>query len=240
MRWEDRSPLGLIHLPAGGVGRRAALELDELLVGLHEDDRDDVRVLVITGLGGGNKAEPGEEGDAFSAGVEPPARLVSSRRPVVAVIDGPCRSAHLALALGADVRIAGPAAVFSLPDVQDGALPGWDAVGLLVGVVGPGRATPMVLAGAEVSAQDAVVAGLVHEVAEDPFARALALAAQLAERGPLALEYAKEAIWRGSRLAMTDALRLEADFNHLLQASADRAEGLTAFFEKRPPRFQGR
>ena len=98
----------------------------------------------------------------------------------------------------------------------------------------------MVLAGQELGASAAVAAGLVHEVADDPVSRAVAVAQVLAERGPLALEYAKEAIWRGARLALVDALRLEADFNHLLQGSADRAEGLAAFFDKRSPRFQGR
>lgn len=232
--WDPRPPLGLITLPDSGLGRRAALELDEIMAGLHEDDSDDIRVLVLNSPGAAS------DGTATEAGVDLPARLTGSRRPVVAAISDACRSAELALALAADIRVAGPDAVFGLPDVAAGALPGWDAIGLLVRVVGPARATPMVLAGQELGASAAVAAGLVHEVADDPVSRAVAVAQVLAERGPLALEYAKEAIWRGARLALVDALRLEADFNHLLQGSADRAEGLAAFFDKRSPRFQGR
>ena len=235
MGWEPRPPLGLITLPDSGLGRRAALELDEVLAGLDEDDSDQIRVLVLSGFG----PAPGT-GDATGAGVDPPSRLVASRRPVVAAVTGACLSAELALALAADIRIAGPNAVFGLPEVPAGAVPGWDAIALLVRVVGPARATPMVLAGRELGATEAAAAGLVHEVAEEPLARALEVAAGLAERGPLALEYAKEAIWRGARMALGDALRLEADFNHLLQSSGDREEGLAAFFDKRPPRFQGR
>ena len=239
--WETRAPLGLITLPASGLGRRAALELDELLAGLHEDDGDEIRVLVLTGLGASSDGTRGEDSArASGAGVDLPARLLQSRRPVVAVVDGVCRSDVLALALAADIRIAGPHSVFGLPDVMGGTAPGWDAIGLLVRVVGPARATPVVLAGEELTAEGALAAGLVHEVAPDPRARAMEVANGLAERGPLALEYAKEAIWRGARLPLGDALRLEADFNHLLQASGDRAEGLAAFFDKRDPRFQGR
>jgi enoyl-CoA hydratase/carnithine racemase len=58
--------------------------------------------------------------------------------------------------------------------------------------------------------------------------------------GPLALELAKEAVHRGSELPLRDGLRLEGDLNHLLQGTADRAEGLSAFFDKRPPDFAGR
>ncbi|HET6793751.1 MAG TPA: enoyl-CoA hydratase-related protein [Acidimicrobiales bacterium] len=236
--WEARPPLGLIRLPEAGLGRRAALELDEILAGLHEDDSDEIRVLVMSGFPG--SAGPEAEDDATRVGVDPPSRLVGSRRPVVAAVTGACRSAPLALALASDVRIASPDARFGLPEVPAGAVPGWDAIALLVRVVGPARATPMVLAGRELDAAEALAAGLVHEVADEPLVRAVEVAEGLAERGPLALEYAKEAIWRGARMALGDALRLEADFNHLLQASEDRAEGLAAFFDKRTPRFQGR
>jgi enoyl-CoA hydratase/carnithine racemase len=236
--WEPRPPLGLISLPESGIGRRAALELDEILAGLHEDDSDQIRVLVVSGFfpPAGNDLTS----DATGAGVDPPSRLIGSRRPAVAAVTGPCRSAGLALALAADIRIAAPDARFGLPEVPAGAVPGWDAIALLVRVVGAARATPMVLAGRELEAAEALAAGLVHEIADDPLARAMEVAEGLAERGPLALEYAKEAIWRGAGMALGDALRLEADFNHLLQASEDRAEGLAAFFDKRSPRFQGR
>ena len=238
--WEARPPLGVITLPDSGLGRRAALELDEILAGLDEDDGDEIRVLVTNRAGSSGTGTTPVGGDATQAGVDLPGRLLRSRRPVVAAVTGPCRSADLALALAADIRIARPDSVFGLPDVADGGVPGWDGIALLVRVVGPARATPMVLAGRELGGAEALAAGLVHELAEEPLARAVQVGEVLAERGPLALEYAKEAIWRGTRLGLPDALRLEADFNHLLQGSADRAEGLAAFFDKRSPRFQGR
>jgi enoyl-CoA hydratase len=204
---------------------------------LHEDDGDEIRAIVLTGLG----ADPGSRGSAdATAGVDPTARLLSSRRPVVAAIDGACRQLKMSLALAADIRVAGSGASFGLSDVKEGSIPGWNAIPLLVRVIGPARATPMILAGEVVPAEGAALIGLIHEVVPDPLARATELGELLAQRAPLALEYAKEAIWRGSRMAWPDALRLEGDFNHLLQASADRAEGLAAFFDKRSPRFSGR
>ena len=80
----------------------------------------------------------------------------------------------------------------------------------------------------------------VHEVVDDPKQRAREIAAQLADLGPLALEFAKEAVHRGSELPLRDGLRLEGDLNHQLAATHDRADGLAAFFDKRPPDFAGR
>lgn len=173
-------------------------------------------------------------------GVDPAARLADLSRPTVAVLTGRCRSAGLAMALAADLRVAGPEASFDLDELSGGRFPLWGAIQRLTRVVGPGPAAHMVLLGARLDAEEARRVGLVHEVDDHPRQRARELADLLARRGPLALEYAKEAITRGSELPLHHALRLEADFNHLLQTSRDRAEGLAAFFEKREPTFEGR
>jgi enoyl-CoA hydratase/carnithine racemase len=98
----------------------------------------------------------------------------------------------------------------------------------------------MMLLGSTLGAERAVSLGLAHEIVGDAPARALELAGQLAGLGPLALEFAKEAVHRGSELPLRDGLRLEGDLNHQLAATDDRAEGLAAFFDKRPPDFSGR
>jgi enoyl-CoA hydratase/carnithine racemase len=99
----------------------------------------------------------------------------------------------------------------------------------------------MLLAGETFDAAAASACGLVHRVIDgDVREAALGMAAQLAELAPLALRLTKEALARGPELPMRHALELEGDLNHLLQTTADRAEGLEAFFDKRPPRFEGR
>jgi enoyl-CoA hydratase/carnithine racemase len=87
-------------------------------------------------------------------------------------------------------------------------------------------------------AADALPLGLVSAVA-DPLPEALRLASVIASRGPIATRLAKEAIWRGLELPLEHALRFETDLTLLLQTTKDRAEGVSAFLEKRPPTFRG-
>ena len=70
--------------------------------------------------------------------------------------------------------------------------------------------------------------------------RAIALAERIAAQGPVAVRYAKEAMARGLDMPLDQALRYETDLTVILQTTADRAEGVSAFIEKRKPRFEGR
>ena len=230
--------VGRVTLTGAPLGAREAAELDGLLAEVAAERA--LRVLVLDSAGADFCPGAGADLDDTADALDPPGRMAGLPIPVVAALSGRCSSAGLELALGADVRVAAPDAVLSLPEIGQGRLPRWGGIQRLVRAAGAGLATPMVLLSAEVTGTAAHTAGLVHELAPDPAARATELAGELAARGPLALEYAKEAVQRGAELPLQHALRLEADFNHLLQASADRAEGLAAFFEKRPPRFEGR
>ncbi len=98
----------------------------------------------------------------------------------------------------------------------------------------------MLMLGTEVDAVTAQSWNLMHILSEDPEEEVRKVINDLLECGPLALEMAKEAVHRGSELPLRDGLRLEGDLNHQLAATDDRAEGLAAFFEKRPPDFSGR
>jgi enoyl-CoA hydratase/carnithine racemase len=236
--FDTAGPVGIVRLAGTPLSSRGARELDALLEEL-EADRS-LRVLVLDSAGPDFCPGAAPDLDPLGAGADPAGRLEALRVPVVAALAGRCASVGTELAVAADVRVAAPAAVLSLADVTAGGFPRWGGIQRLVRAAGPGLATSMVLLGREVTGAEAHGAGLVHELADDPAARAREVAATLVERGPLALEYAKEAVRRGSELPLHDALRLEADFNHLLAGSRDRAEGLAAFFDKRPPRFEGR
>lgn len=228
----------VVRVPSGPWPRREVLRLDSELAELAEEDSHRVVILEASGP----DFCPGVEDALYGGplGVDPAARLAGQSRPTVAAISGACTAAGLSLVLAADLRVAAPDASFRLPEIPEGRFPLWGAIQRLTRVVGPAAAASMVLLGHPLDAPEALRLGLVHEVRDRPSERAREMADLLAARGPLALEYAKEAIWRGRELPMHHALRLEADFNHLLQASADRAEGLAAFFEKRDPRFEDR
>ena len=97
------------------------------------------------------------------------------------------------------------------------------------------------MTGREVDAQEALDMGLVNEVVPqaDLNARVQAVAESIAAAAPVALRYTKEAVLRGVDMDLEAGLRLEADLNILLQSTADRAEGVRSFLERRAPRFRG-
>jgi enoyl-CoA hydratase/carnithine racemase len=236
---EGSQPVIRIAVPGEPLDLAGAQALTREIDAVARDASVRVAVLVAAGAHFGPGLARGFE--PLDSGLDPPADLARLRVPVVAGLRGTTASVGLELALGADIRVAASDTVLALPDLRAGRLPCWGGTQRLVRQAGPAVATRMLLTDASLSAGEALAAGLVHEVVAPGRleARAAEIAAELAELAPLALAYAKEAILSGAHLPMPDALRLEADLNVLLQASADRAEGLAAFLAKRNPAFTG-
>ena len=229
--------------PAQGNPVDAAFlaELDAAASMLHDDDAVSVVMLSATG-------------DVFSAGAPsgspawqreaalPFRCLELMAQPVIALIEGAAAGAGLELALACDIRIADETATFAMPGVAAGTPPAGGGTQRLPRLIGHAHAAEMILLGEPVDAAAALACGLVNRVAPRGEARAVAerLARTMASRGPLALRYAKEAINRGFDMPLEQALRYETDLTVILQTTGDRAEGVKAFLEKRPPRFKGR
>jgi enoyl-CoA hydratase/carnithine racemase len=174
--------------------------------------------------------------------VEPFAALTALACPIVAAVQGRALSGGFELALACDIRIADTSAIFGLPEVAEGRLPLAGATQRLPRIAGKAAALSMLLLGDEIDAARAYQYGIVSRLAE---LGALETEAQsvveaIAARGPLALRYAKEATVRGIDMTLDQGLRFETDLSVILQSTEDRAEGLRAFFEKRPPQFEGR
>ena len=168
---------------------------------------------------------------------DPVAALAALRIPVVAWVDGDCHDEALELALAADIRLAGESAAFRMGHVREGRIPSHGGTQRLTRAVGRGQALRLLLTGETLDADDVLRTGLVHDVGvvED----AEELAAAIADAGPVAAQYVKEAIAASADLPLRDGMRLEADLSILLHSTADRAEGLRAFAEKRKARFEG-
>ncbi len=173
--------------------------------------------------------------------VDPFGCLAAFSRPVVCAVNGEATGAGLELALACDIRIASEAARFSLPELSMGMLPMAGGLQRLARLVGRGKALELALIGDEIDAAEALRIGLVSAVVPRdallPEAEAIAL--RIAERGPIATAYAKEAVSRGVDMPLEQGLRFETDLTIILQTTEDRAEGVRAFMEKRKPEFKG-
>jgi enoyl-CoA hydratase len=167
-------------------------------------------------------------------------RLEASPVPVIAAINGFCLGGGCELALACDVRVASSAARIGLPEVTLGIIPGWGGTQRLTRLVGPGLASEMILSGRPVPADVALRHGLVTRVLEpaELLDDALALAAEIAARPPLAVAAAKRLIARAAG-DLGPGLAHERDAFALTFATADKAEGVAAFLDKREPRFTG-
>jgi enoyl-CoA hydratase len=140
-----------------------------------------------------------------------------------------------------DVRVCADDATLGQPEIKLGLIPGGGGTQRLPRLVGRGKALEMILTGARIDAREALRIGLVERVVPpgDVQSAAQALARTLAEKAPVALRYAKEAVVKGLGLPLEDGLRLENDLATLLRTTEDRIEGAKAFLEKRKPRFTG-
>jgi enoyl-CoA hydratase len=211
------------------------------------------RVIVVTGAGE----------RAFSAGadirefLEPPVptRFREERKrldyrgemdrcpqPIIAAIRGYALGGGLELALACDIRIAAEDAQLGLTEINLGIIPGGGGTQRLPRLVGRGKALEMILTGARIPAVEALRIGLVERVvpAAELMKATRELARSIADRAPIALRYAKEAVVSGLELPLRDGLRLENDLATLLRTTEDRVEGARAFVEKRKPKWSGR
>ena len=203
------------------------------------------RAVLIHGAGGdfAAGADIGEiEGKTSAEGATDPrkghwAGVRAFPKPLVAAVDGFALGGGLELALMADLLVVGPAARLGLPETSLGLVPGAGGGQRLMARVGPARAARMVLLGEIVDGATAAEWGLASHLAEDPLAEGAALVAKLAKRAPLALAGAKRALVEGAEGALALAAE-RAVFEGLLD-TADKAEGIAAFRDKRRPEFRG-
>ena len=169
-------------------------------------------------------------------------RLELSPKPVIAAINGYAFGGGCELALACHVRLASENAVLGLPEVSLGIIPGYGGTQRLPRLVGKGRALELILTGRRIKADEAERIGLVNRVVPraELMAEAEALARAIVKNGPLAVSAALEAAHHGLELGLAAGQRLESGLFGLLAATRDMHEGLTAFLEKRPARFERR
>jgi enoyl-CoA hydratase/carnithine racemase len=212
-----------------------AVALMELVETVEDDDA--VRALAITGAG-----------NIFSAGFDPAvdSRVIETiyalSKPTIGIVNGDAFDEGLELALALDLRIASSQAHFALTQLQRGMLPRFGGTQRLPRLVGATQGLAMLLTGEAIDGDTAMRLGLVTYLAPDrkKLERvARDLLATIESRGPISLRLVKEAVRKGLDMTLEQGVRLEEDLYALLQTTADRAEGVRAFLEKRKPLFRG-
>ncbi len=233
------------------LSRALNLKLQDLAAEI--DHREDLHVVLLTGAGD----------KAFCAGADlkerrgVPAALSASyinaiagainawgriRKPTVCVMNGSAYGGGLELAMACDFRICVEGAEVGLTEVRLGIMPGAGGTQRLPRLVGEARAKELILLGRRIGAARALEIGLVNRVVPRDQLRAAAdeLIAELAGCSPLSVASAKSAIERGLGRSLEEGLAIERECYEVTLYSADRDEGLAAFAEGRPPRYQGR
>jgi enoyl-CoA hydratase len=168
--------------------------------------------------------------------------LETIAKPTIAAVNGFALGGGCELALACDIRYASSAAKLGQPEINLGIIPGWGGTQRLARVCGVGVAKELILTGRLVDADEALRIGLVNAVYEpgELLAKTLETAQGLAAKGPLSLAAAKVSLNRALAGDHDANLDREADDFGGLFGSEDAKEGMTAFAEKREPRFKGR
>lgn len=167
-------------------------------------------------------------------------KVQGSGLPVVSAMTGAVIGGGLELATSTHVRIAEPDCIFQLPEGRRGIFVGGGATVRVGRILGPDRMTEMMLTGRKYGTEDAVALGLAHYAVGEGEAlqRAMAIAKQIAGNAPLSNYLMIQGIARIADMSRQDGLFVESLATALSQTSADAAEGLAAFLEKRAPRFR--
>lgn len=236
--------------PANALGYQTWKELGEAVESFLK--AAEVKVLVITGAGrffvaGADISElqghtPATVGEFNKVTSQVLNSLAYSVKPVVCAINGMALGGGLELALACDIRLAVEGAKLGCPEINLGLMPGAGGTQRLPRIVGVGRAKELILTGRLITAAEALGLGIVESVvpSERLMEEALKLAGTMAEKSGVALRVAKRAIMEGIEMPLVKALDLEQKLFCELLDTEDKAEGVAAFLEKRPPRFKDR
>ncbi|CAK7065524.1 MAG: Crotonyl-CoA hydratase [Desulfovibrio sp.] len=214
---------------------------------------DDVKVVIITGAGGKAFASGA---DIRALQVRTPMEQLNSTlmdtlgvianlaKPVIAAVDGFALGGGCELSMACDIRVATKKSKFGQPEVGLAIIPGGGGTQRLQRLVGIGKAKELIFTGDIISAEEAERIGLVQKVVEDGEDAALAaakeMAAKIKAKGPVAVSLAKLAINVGANTDLQSGLYLERCCQAFAFSTGDKAEGTTAFVEKRPAQFQGK
>ncbi len=248
---EDRVAIITIdHPPVNALNLQTLAELSDAVDEIIGDPG--VKAAIITG-GGQLAFVAGADINEFTQVTSPEAGLESSQRgqavfnkienspkPFIAAINGVALGGGLELALACHMRIVGDRARLGQPEITLGIIPGWGGTQRLTRIVGPAKATELILTGDNLTAQEAFRLNLVNKVvpAGDVLKTAKDLGKKIAGKGAVTIAAAMQSIGAARDADLSAGLLIEAEQVAKLTATEDAREGITAFLTKRQPVFK--
>jgi enoyl-CoA hydratase len=166
--------------------------------------------------------------------------IENSPKPVIAAVNGYALGGGCEISLACHMRIASDNAIFGQPEVLLGLLPGWGGTQRLPKIVGLGLANEMIATGSSITSTEAKEIGLVNHVVsqEELMSKCIDIAKQILKNGPNAISESLECIRKGNGKSIEEGLEIEAERFSQLFENDESSEGLSAFVEKRPPKFR--
>ncbi len=236
--------------PANALSSAVLAEFEAVVDRIAKDPQ--VKAVVITGSG--NMFIAGADIKEISAissgkiGAELTAKgqaifnkIEQLPKPVIAAINGLfCLGGGLELAMACHIRLAGDRVRLGLPEIDLGIIPGLGGTQRLPRIVGPSKATELILTGDKITAQEAKEIGLVNKVVPDAdvLKQAQGLAKKIASKGQVAVRTAMKAIGIAITTPLVEGLKKESELFGSLCETVDMKEGISAFLQKRQPKWQ--
>lgn len=234
--------------PANALNSSVILEIGKALEDLKNNP--EVKVIVLTGAGkmfiaGADIKEISTIEDAKGGqrlseiGQKVFSEIEHYSKPVIAAINGACLGGGMELAMSCHIRIASQAAKFGQPEVNLGLIPGFAGTQRLARLTNVAIAAELILTGDLISAEEAHRLGIVNKVvpAEQVVDAAMEMAAKMASKGAISLQYSLETIFKGIQVSFEEGQQLEAKLFGEIFETADKHEGVAAFIEKRAAQF---
>jgi len=224
-------------------------ELDKTLEEIRKDDK--IRSVIIIGSGrafsaGNDLSEPvtteAEMRGRMELGQNVFDKIETFDKPTIAAINGYALGGGLELAAACDLRIAAENAQVGNPEVNIGLIPSWGGLVRIPKLIGRAKAAQIMLTGERIDAKEAERIGLVNKVVkpEELKSTAIYTAGTLATRAPIAVRVAKNILAKAMEINMTEGNRLMTEGGVTCSKSEDIGEGISAFFEKRTPKYKNK
>jgi enoyl-CoA hydratase/carnithine racemase len=232
--------------PMNSVNLGIREELDQLVTEVQTSK--DTRVVIVTGAGekafcAGMDVSDVANIDMGPGGIDVCNKVERSLKPFIAVINGHALGGGCELAMACHFRFMtdNPKAQIGCPELNLGLTPGWGGIQRMPRIIGKSKALDFIFFSKKVSGPEALALALVDKVcpAADLMKEAMSYATALSRRAPISVSAVLEGMTVGLEKGINAGLEIDRKWIEKLKASTDAVEGMTAFFEKREPKFKG-